>query len=300
LKVLVTGGAGFIGSHVAEAFFRDGWEVLVIDDFSHGRRENLSSNIDFLHLDINTDKFYKIVKDFSPDVISHQAAQVSVPYSWKNPLEDERRNIEGSLKVVLAAKESGAKRLILASSVAVYGEPEEIPVKESHPLNPISPYGLSKMVAEKYALLFQEELEVVVLRYGNVYGPRQVSEGEAGVVSIFLNRLKNNTPPIIYGDGSQTRDFIYVEDVAFANILAVSGEPGVYNIGTGKEVTVNELARMVVSLMSSSLSPLYHSPRPGDIYRIFLDNSLAERKLGWKPRFNLEEGLKKTVESFGR
>lgn len=300
MRVLVTGGAGFIGSHVAEAFSRDGWEVLVVDDLSRGKKENIPANVNFLSLNINTEEFEKVVCDFSPDIISHQAAQVSVPYSWENPLEDERRNIEGTLRVILAARKSKVKRLILASSVAVYGEPEELPVPENHALNPLSPYGLSKLAAEKYALLFSDSLEVVILRYSNVYGPRQESEGEAGVVSIFLSRLNNNEPPVIYGDGNQTRDFVYVEDVAQANILAVNGRPGVYNIGTGNETTVNELAGLLISLTDSDLSPLYTHPREGEIYRIFLHIELAERDLNWKPRFSLEEGLKKTVESFRR
>jgi UDP-glucose 4-epimerase len=159
---------------------------------------------------------------------------------------------------------------------------------------------LSKLAAEKYALLFEDSLEVVILRYGNVYGPRQESEGEAGVVSIFLSRLDKNEPPVIYGDGNQTRDFVYVEDVAQANILAVTGRPGIYNIGTGHETTVNELASLLISLTDSDLSPLYTQPREGEIYRIFLHIELAEKNLNWNPRFSLEEGLKRTVESFRR
>ncbi len=300
MKVIVTGGAGFIGSHVVEAFFQNGWEVLVVDDLSRGKKENIPPHVNFLCLDINSEEFEKVVQDFSPDVISHQAAQVSVPYSWENPVEDERRNVEGTLRVILAARKSKVKRLILASSVAVYGEPQELPVRENHALNPLSPYGLSKLAAEKYALLFSGSLEVVILRYGNVYGPRQESEGEAGVVSIFLRRLNNNKPPVIYGDGNQTRDFVYVEDVAQANILAVNGRPGIYNIGTGHETTVNELANLLISLTDSDLSPLYTQPREGEIYRIFLHIELAEKDLNWKPRFSLEEGLRRTVESFRR
>ncbi len=300
MKVVVTGGAGFIGSHVVEAFSQNGWEVLVVDDLSRGKKENIPANVNFLCLDVNSEGFEKVIQDFSPDVISHQAAQVSVPYSWEDPLEDVRRNIEGTLRVILAARKSKVKRLVLASSVAVYGEPRELPVEENHTLNPISPYGLSKLAAEKYALLFSDTLEVVILRYGNVYGPRQESEGEAGVVSIFLSRLNNNKPPVIYGDGSQTRDFIYVEDVALANILAVSGRPGIYNIGTGDETTVSELASLLISLTDSDLSPLYTQPREGEIYRVFLQIELAEKGLNWKPRFSLEEGLKRTVESFRR
>ncbi len=300
MKVIVTGGAGFIGSHVVEAFSQNGWQVLAVDDLSRGKRKNVPPHVDFLCLDINSKEFENVVQDFSPDVISHQAAQVSVPYSWEDPVEDERRNVEGTLRVVLAARKSKVKRLILASSVAVYGEPQELPVRENHALNPISPYGLSKLAAEKYALLFSDSLEVVILRYGNVYGPRQESEGEAGVVSIFLSRLNNNKSPIIYGDGNQTRDFVYVEDVAQANILAVNVRPGIYNIGTGHETTVNELANLLISLTNSDLSPLYTQPREGEIYRIFLHIGLAEKDLNWKPRFSLEEGLRRTVEGFGR
>lgn len=298
MRILVTGGAGFIGSHIVEAYLQAGHEILVVDNMSRGRRENLPPEIPLVVMDIRDPAFRQVVEAFRPEVLNHQAAQIDVAAAVVDPLEDASVNLLGTLNVLQVAVQAGVRRVIVASSVAVYGEPERFPVTEDHPLRPLSPYGLSKMAMEAYVRWFgtSHGLEWVILRYGNVYGPRQPVAGEAGVVARFLAAMRDGKRPVIYGDGAQTRDFVHVRDVACANLLALTrGAGGIYNIGTGQEVSVRELYERMRALMGYSGEPDYCPPRPGDIRRMVLSVERAAAELRWRPRIRLEEGLANLV-----
>lgn len=241
MRVLITGGAGFIGSHVVEAGRQAGWEIWVVDDLSRGSRTHLPADIPLLVMDVRDPALEELTVDFRPAVIHHLAAQVDVAASVADPWHDASVNLLGTLRVLRAALRGGARQVVLASSAAVYGEPERLPVAEEHPLRPLSPYGLSKAAAEAYARWFgaHHGLEVTILRYGNVYGPRQPAVGEAGVIARFLAALADGERPVIHGDGRQVRDFIYVGDVAAAHLQATArGAGGIYNIGTGRAISI--------------------------------------------------------------
>jgi len=303
MKVLVTGGAGFIGSHVVDAYLEAGHEVVVIDDLSHGKRENVPPYLQFYHLDIRDKTQLRLLFQLEGfDVVVHQAALANVRESMERPDVYAEVNIIGSINLLEASKDFGVKRFIYASTGgAVYGEPLYLPVTEEHPINPLDPYGASKHTVEHYLYLYHANygLPYVVLRYPNVYGPRQDPFGEAGVIAIFTGRMLAGQPVTINGDGTQQRDFVYVGDVARANLLALTrGDNGVFNLGTGKPVDVNTIFAKLKELTGYPHEANYGPAKKGEVYRIYLDASKAKASLGWEPQVDFDEGLRLTVEYF--
>ena len=301
MKVLVTGGAGFIGSHVVDALVRQGYQVVVVDNLSTGRPENINPAATFYQVDISNSELEEIFEKERPELINHQAAQTVIQKSMEDPVFDAKQNILGSLNLVLRCLRFGVKKFIYASSVGVYGEPKYLPLDENHPVNPISYYGISKHTAEHYLHLahLQHMLSYVVLRYPNVYGPRQSPEGEAGVVAIFTRQMLRGERPTIFGKGDKTRDYVHVSDVVTANLLAMEGDGnGVYNLGTGVETSDQEMFNLLAELTGYQGKPRYAPVREGEIYKICLDSSKAQKELDWQPQFLLREGLSETVDSY--
>lgn len=301
MKILVTGGAGFIGSHIVDALVMNRHEVTVIDDLSTGKEGNLSQGVSLFKADMTSDDLYPIFQSLKPQVVFHVAAQASVPASMLNPTQDAGVNVLGTLNVLEQCRKVGVERVIYSSTGgALYGEPSFTPCTEDHPIRPLSPYGVSKYVGEKYLEMFSliSKLDYVVLRYANVYGPRQDPFGEAGVVSIFSRLMLNGEPPVIFGDGTQERDFIYVEDVACANMRALNnGGAQAFNIGCGTGTSINTLVQKLRGIIEYEGSPIYSEPRLGDVYKITLDASRANLELGWEPKVSLEDGLARTVSA---
>lgn len=299
-RVLVTGGAGFIGSHLVEALLARGHRVAVVDNLSTGRRENVPREADLHAVDVcDGPRLGAVFEAFRPEVVYHLAAQTSVRRSTGDPAGDATANVVGSINVLEASVRAGVEKVIYASSGgAIYGEPERLPVREDHPVRPLSPYGLSKYVAELYLRLYRDShgLRYCVLRYPNVYGPRQDPCGEAGVVAIFSRALLTGDRPVIFGDGRQTRDYVYVADVVEASLLCLDrGDDGVYNLGWGREVSVLELLASLQEVLGTRVEPRYDPPRPGEVRRICLDASRAREELGWRPTTPLAEGLRLTA-----
>lgn len=299
-RVLVTGGAGFIGSHLVEGLLGAGHEVAVVDDLSTGRRENVGDGLSFFQVDIRDgDELRRVFTDFRPQVVYHLAAQTSVRRSTQWPALDAAVNVVGSVNVLEASVRHGVRKVVYASSGgAVYGEPEYLPVTEDHPVRPLSPYGLSKYTVEGYLRLYGEMhgLRYSILRYPNVYGPRQDPYGEAGVVAIFSRCLLAGESPTVFGDGRQTRDYVYVSDVVSASLLCLDrGDGGIYNLGWGREVSVLELLGELRQVLGTDIPPRHDAPRPGEVRRICLDASRAASELGWQPRVPLSEGLRLTA-----
>jgi UDP-glucose 4-epimerase len=302
MKVLVTGGAGFIGSHVVDALIAAGHDVVVVDDLSTGRRENVHPKARLVELDVTDPRLVDLVREERPAAVSHHAAQMDVRRSVADPLFDARTNILGTINLLEGARRANVRRVLFVSSGgAVYGEQEVFPAPESHPTNPVSPYGVSKRAGELYAFFYQAEYHIpfVALRYANVYGPRQDPHGEAGVVAIFTGRMLRGEPVTVNGDGCQTRDYVYVEDVARANLLALTSRAtGPFNIGTGIETDVNTLARLLLAA-TGSRSPVHHGEaKPGEQRRSVVDPRRAAAELGWRPEVSLAEGLERTVAWF--
>ncbi|MFZ3073451.1 MAG: NAD-dependent epimerase/dehydratase family protein [Thermodesulfobacteriota bacterium] len=315
MKILVTGGAGFIGSHVVDAYINEGHEVLVMDDLSSGKTENINPKARFFKADIRSAEAREIISRERPDAINHHAAQISVPASVKDPLLDADINIKGFLNVLEAAKNSGVKKVIFISSGgAVYGEAKECPSTECCEPSPLSPYAVTKFAGEKYLAFYcnQYGLDYTVLRYGNVYGPRQIPHGEAGVVAIFMERLVSGKPCVVYGfpdePAGMTRDYCYVKNVATANVLALGkGSCEIFNIGTGVETHTMELFNTVysslrreVELPAALEKPSAGPARPGDLRRSCLDAKKAEKILGWKAETGLKDGIDATVPALMR
>jgi UDP-glucose 4-epimerase len=302
MKVLVTGGAGFIGSHVTDAYVAAGHDVIVVDDLSTGKRENLNPKARFHQLDIQDPKVLDLIRDERPAALNLHAAQMDVRRSVADPLFDARVNILGTVNLLEAARKANVRRVLFVSSGgAVYGEQEKFPAPESHPTNPVSPYGVSKRAGELYAFFYQAEYQLpfVALRYANVYGPRQDPHGEAGVVAIFSQKMLRGEPVTINGDGKQTRDYVFVGDVVRANVLALeSTATGPFNIGTGVETDVSELARLLLAA-SGSRSEVRHGPaKQGEQRRSVVDSARATGVLGWRPETPIADGLRRTVEWF--
>lgn len=302
MKVLVTGGAGFIGSHVVDRLVEEGHEVVVVDDLSTGKRKYVNRAAVLYKLDIQSGRLEKVFRNERPSIVIHLAAQVSVRQSVENPILDAQVNVLGTMNVLHQAARHGARKVIFASSgVAIYGEQEVHPAPESHPTRPLSAYGISKLCGEHYLSYFQRVsgLQVVSLRYASVYGPRQDPEGEAGVVAIFIRKMLNNEQPIINGNGRQTRDFVFVDDVVQANLAVMSQEAqGVYNVGTGVETSVNELFRMLAGLTGSPCKEVHGPAKVGEQIRSVIDSSRLKQEVGWEPETSLAEGLEKTVAYF--
>jgi UDP-glucose 4-epimerase len=304
LKILVTGGAGFIGSHVVDAYLAAGHEVAILDNLSTGREDNVNEDARLHRADVrDLDQVRKAVASFKPDVVNHHAAQSEVPKSVADPGYDALVNVVGGLNVLRASVDNDVRKVIFSSTGgALYGEPDIVPADEDHPIRPLSPYGTSKFAFEQYLGTFERTfgLQFTTLRYSNIYGARQDFFAEEGrVVAIFTSRMIEGKPVTIDGDGSQSRDMLHVGDVAIANIAALDrGDGGTYHISTGIPVTVNDLFRKLALLTEYQLEPRFGPPRKGDVYRIALDNTRAARGLGWEPRIQLEEGLRLTVDYF--
>lgn len=304
MRILVTGGAGFIGSHVVDRYVADGHAVAVVDDLSTGRREQVHAAAEFHHMDVLDPRLEEVVAAGRFDVINHHAAQIDVRRSVADPLLDARVNILGTLRLLELSRKHGVRRFVFVSSGgAAYGEQVRFPADEDHPVNPVSPYGVGKVSGEHYCFYYQavHGLPYVALRYANVYGPRQDPHGEAGVVAIFTGRLLAGQPCTIHGDGGQTRDYVYVGDVVEANAAAADlGREvrGPVNIGTGVETDVNALFALLAEVVGSRTAPVHGPARAGEQRRSAIDPSRAARVLGWRPRTALHEGLRRTVDFF--
>ena len=301
MKVLVTGGAGFIGSHLVDALVERGDEVLVVDDLSTGDQRNLNPRARFHRLDIRESAAADLVRGERPDVISHHAAQMSVSRSVAEPVFDAEVNVLGSLNLARAAVDAGSRIVFASTGGALYGDAAVLPTAETAPAWPVSPYGISKLAFEHYLYGFRRQygLNYAALRYANVYGPRQNPHGEAGVVAIFCEGLLGKRPFKIHGEGTDTRDYVYVDDVVRANLLALDSEVcDHFNVGTGRQADTNTIYRLVAERMGKPAEVDHGPPRPGDLRASALDSSLIERTLGWKPEISLEEGIALTVDWF--
>lgn len=302
MKVLVTGGAGFIGSHVVDQYLESGYDVVVVDDLSSGRASNLNAAATFYEVDVRSEALGEVFEKERPDVVNHHAAQIDVRRSITEPLLDAEINVLGSLRLLEYARQYEVQRVIyISTGGAVYGEPQYLPCDEDHPINPICQYGASKHIVEHYLYLYKHlyDLDYTVLRYPNVYGPRQDPHGEAGVVAIFTGQMLRGEQAHVNGDGKQERDFVYVGDCARANVLALEkARNGIYNLGWGYGTNINQIF--------DTLSEITHYDRPrvhrpaiaGETSRIYLSADKARRELGWEPQVRLEQGLEKTVEHF--
>ena len=302
MKILVTGGAGFIASQIADAYILEGHEVHILDNLSTGFEKNINPKAIFINSDITSQSILSLFKKERFDVVNHHAAQIDVRKSVNDPIFDANTNILGTINLLQAAVKTGVKKFMFASTGgAVYGEQEYFPADEKHPTNPVSPYGITKLSIEKYLFFYKIEykLNYTILRYANVYGPRQNPFGEAGVVAIFTNKLLKNENPVINGDGEQTRDYVFVEDVVKANVIALNDNTSdIYNIGTGVETSVNELFAKLNQISGSKASEK-HGPAPkGEQARSVITSDKLYKKFNWKPSIKIEEGLKKTFESF--
>jgi UDP-glucose 4-epimerase len=302
MRILVTGGAGFIGSHVAEQLLVRGHEVTIVDNLSSGKRENVPEGARFYEADVRSG-CKEVFKDFEPEALCHQAAQMDVRRSVREPDFDADVNVLGTLRLLQNCVEYYVDRVVFASSGgAIYGEQLEFPATEEHPQYPISPYGVSKLAGERYLHFFSVEygISYAALRYANVYGPRQDPHGEAGVVAIFSGNLAGNRASKINGTGEQTRDYVYVKDVAGANVLALENEvpSGAYNVGTGVETSVNELHELLRKISGKDVTPAHGTAKPGEQLRSSVDPALANQVLGWRPEVGLAAGLEQTYRFF--
>jgi len=302
VKILVTGGAGFIGSHVVDAYLEAGHEVVVVDNMASGNRANLNPRATFYEVDIRSPQLLDVMERERPEVVNHHAAHIDVRRSVADPLYDASVNIEGSIALLEACRKTGVRKVIyISSGGAMYGEPEYLPCDENHPVRPLSPYGASKHTVEHYVFMYRQNfgIDYTVLRYPNVYGPRQDPFGEAGVIAIFTERMLKGEPVTINGSGEQERDFIYVGDCVSANLLCLEAGGGrEYNLGWGVGVTVNEVYRRLKEATGYHLDANYGPAKTGETFRIYLDTTRARQELGWIPRVGMEEGIARTVQFF--
>jgi UDP-glucose 4-epimerase len=306
VRIIVTGGAGFIGSHVADAYVAAGHELLVVDslwEHGGGRRANVRNGVSLVHMDVRDEAIGRVFTEFKPEIINHHAAQHSVAISVRDPIYDAQVNVVGLLNVLEHASRSGARKVIFASSGAIFGTPERLPITEATPQRPTTPYGITKMIGEQYLHFYREarQLDFTALRYGNVYGPRQDPNGEAGVIAIFIGHFLGRRPVRIDWDGEQTRDYVFASDVARANLAALergSGES--YVIGTSTRTSVNDIYRALVSI-SGFEAPIERAPRrSGDARDAQFDSARARAQLDWSPATPLADGIRATYEYFER
>jgi len=303
MRVLVTGGAGFIGSHVADHLLERGYEVAVADNLSTGKRENVPEGASFYEADVRSG-LDEVFEEFRPEVVAHQAAQMDVRRSVREPNFDADVNVIGTVRLLQNCVEHEVQKFVFASTGgAVYGEQREFPAPEDHPQYPVSPYGVSKLAGERYLHYYETQygLPYVALRYANVYGPRQDPHGEAGVVAIFCGNLRDGRTSTINGTGEQTRDYVYVGDVARANVLALESEtpPGAYNVGTGVETDVNRLYELLLEASGKDLPPEHGPGKPGEQSRSSVSPARAGDTFGWRPEMDLAAGLRETLRFFG-
>ncbi len=301
-KILVTGGAGFIGSHLTDKLIQNGHKVLIIDNLSTGFKEHINPKAKFYQMDIRSAALDKILEKEQPEAVFHLAAQVDVRKSLEDPNLDVEINISGSINVLKSCIKHKVQRVLFASTGgAIYGEQEYFPADERHPVFPISPYGVAKLTVEKYLHCFYENfgLNYACLRLANVYGPRQNPKGDQGVVAIFCGKLLNGEQVTIYGDGKQTRDYVFVDDVVNAFVLALEfSKSEVFNIGTGIETNVNQLYEILAEKVGSNSNMVYGPERLGEQKRSVIDFAKAKRELNWEPRVNLKEGLEKSIQYY--
>ena len=302
MKILFTGGAGFIGSNVVDALIDLGHEVVVVDNLSTGFRQNINPSAKFYQLSIRDKELSEVFEREKPELVNHHAAQIDVRKSADDPISDAEDNILGSLNLITNCVQFGVKRVIYASTGgAIYGEAQYLPADENHPVNPISQYGISKHTVEHYLYLYSTlyELDYVVLRYANVYGPRQNPFGEAGVVAIFATQMLTGKQPTIFGPGDKTRDYIHVSDVTEANILALDrGKNTILNIGTEIETSDQEIFDTLAGVLGYEAPPIYAPVRKGEVYRICLKCSKARQEIGWSPRLSFKEGIAGTADYY--
>jgi len=301
MKVLVTGGAGFIASHIVDTLLSQGHEVSIMDNLIHGKKEYINTKAKFYEIDIRDKNVVEIFKKEKLDVLIHHAAQITVTNSITDPIYDADVNIMGTLNLLECARKTGVKKVIYPASAAIFGEPQYLPIDEEHPLNMISGYGVSKHTVEHYLRIYKElyDMDYVVLRYSNVYGPRQDSTGEGGVVAIFSENMSRNGSPYIFGDGEQIRDFVYVKDVARANLMAIESEKcGIYNVCTNEKVTINNLVNHFNVILKKDIKPIFIPERMGDIKHSYMTYKKINHDLGWKPQYDILEGLKETLEYY--
>jgi len=302
VNILVTGGAGFIGSHVVDAYIGEGHSVVVIDDLSTGSKSNLHPRAHFYQADIRGGEVDRIFERHTIEVVNHHAAQMDVRRSVADPIFDASVNVLGGLNIFEIARKRGVRKIIFASTGgAVYGEQEYFPADEDHPVRPLSPYGITKLATEKFLFFYKQVygLDYVVLRYANIYGPRQNPHGEAGVVAIFANKLLKGEQPIINGDGMQTRDYTYVGDVVQANLLALRhSRSDIFNIGTGLETNVNEVFQRLRAHLNTACPERHGPPKQGEQRRSVISYVKVQKEMGWAPSVSLQEGLRLTAEYF--
>ena len=302
MNILVTGGAGFIGSNIVDAYLHAGHTVVIVDDLSTGNIENVNPKAKFHRIDLRDPAVETVFKETKIDVINHHAAQMDVRKSVADPKFDASVNILGMLNVMELGVKYGVKKVIFSSTGgAIYGEQDYFPADEQHPLRPLSPYGVTKLATEKYLFYYHAVygLQHVILRYANIYGPRQNPHGEAGVIAIFADKMLKGEQPVINGDGKQTRDYVYVSDVVRANVLALThSSSDIFNIGTGIENDVNTLFRIIKKFSGVACEEKHGEAKIGEQLRSVIDHSKAKKILGWEPTIMLDEGLRRTVEFF--
>jgi len=304
MKYLITCGAGFIGSHLADELIKKGQEVVIIDNLYTGRKENLNAKAIFYDADIQSPQISEIFKKEKPEIVFHYAAQIDIRKSVENPAESARTNILGSLNIIENCKNFSIKKIVFASTGgAIYGEAEIIPTPENYPPRPASPYGIEKLIIEHYLDFYKKEynLDHLILRFANVYGPRQNSKGEAGVVAIFCNKMLAGEQSVINGTGQQTRDFVFVDDVVLANILGIKkNKSGTFNVGTAKETDINAIFQKLQKLLGSKSEKKYGPEKKGEQKRSCLSFEKIRKEFGWEPKYNLDQGLELTANWFSK
>ncbi len=302
MNILVTGGAGFIASQIADAYIEEGHKVIILDDLSTGRLENVNKNAEFICANIQDPEVEEIFQKHRIDVVNHHAAQMDVRKSVEDPIYDAKNNVLGFINILQNSAKNGVKKVIFSSSGgAIYGEQDYFPADEEHKLQPYSPYGITKLVGEKYLFFYALNygMKYTALRYANVYGPRQNPHGEAGVVAIFIKMLLEKQQPVINGNGEQTRDFVFVKDVVRANVLALQNEESnIFNVGTSIESTINDVYRILSTETGANLDEQHGPGKEGEQFRSVVSYEKIKKTLGWEPKTSLQEGLKETVEYF--
>lgn len=301
MKIIVTGGAGFIGSNIVDELINFGHDVVIVDNFMRGKQENINSKAKVHNIDIRDKNLWKIFDEERPEIVYHHAAQIKVPYSIENPIEDVDINIIGSVNILECCRKYNVKKVIYPSSAASFGQPKYLPIDENHPLNMLSGYGVTKHTVEHYLYLYHElyGLNYTVFRYANVYGPRQDASGEGGVISIFCDSLISNKDICIFGDGNQTRDFVYVKDVVRANILALDSlDNDIYNVCTNDEVSINKVLSLISNELKKDINAKYSEERVGDIKNSYMTYEKINKISNWEPKYSIKDGIRETIKYY--